>query len=221
MRPATYFPILWARQGELSAIARLSPRARSVTRPMLDIPPRKDSASLDTYLCSISEQVGKGWGKGRPLYFDLSRFAPDILCADGRHAVELLFDCARQMRLEALPVSGPLAVRGPGTSYLDAVRGILHADGRGAAVRIPYDDFKDADSLEATVEASLQAIALSPDNVDLFLDAGPLEVLPEIDRSAKWLGLAYKNAIDRIEALSFRSIVIAASVIPGTYPKSL
>jgi hypothetical protein len=152
MNAALYFPFIRGRDGELQALSLLSPVARARMTPVVDMPTPKESASLsaDIQINSFVSRVVRAWGTQYPVYLDMSRFPSDFANSRGLPAVEHMFACAAQLKALAIPVTGPLAERGPGTQYLDAITRIAARDGRGAAFRIAHEDFSDADILDLT-----------------------------------------------------------------------
>ena len=83
-----------------------------------------------------------------------------------------------------IPMTGPESVRGPGYGYIDAVAGIASEDGRGAALRLPFEEFSASDKVERAISDSLRALRLEPPSVDLFLDFETLALLPAESRAA-------------------------------------
>lgn len=166
MESAVYFPILRGKQGEIAAIARLSPYARSRTRP-IDIPlsAGDEEEPIEYRLCDLAATFASSWGTLLPVYFDLSAFGPDERIADGRHPVEHLFDCIRQVRMHGVPVAGPESVRGPGYRYLEAVAHVARRDGRGAGLRIPHRELRRPDGLSAAISDTLQLLSLKAGDV--------------------------------------------------------
>ena len=124
MYSAIYFPILRGKEGERLAVAHLSPETRMRIRPMFDLSLPDDDDALEQHLMLAADDFVLAWGVGLPIFIDLSRYGPDRVCQDGRHACEHFFECARQLRLQAIPVAGPESHRGPGATYLDAVAAV-------------------------------------------------------------------------------------------------
>lgn len=222
MPGAVYFPFLRAKSGELEAIARLNPRTQTRVRPILDIPkyfsdPKK---SLEEHLSQITRAVADGWGAVLPFYFDLLRYDPDLRTSDGRSAVEYLFACARQLRLKAIPVAGPESIRGPGTNYVATVGEIAKRDGLGAAIRMPYEDIANPDSLLAKIDRITSALSLRSTDVDVFLDAEALAALPKLNASESHLFVTIDEALKALTEREFRNVTIAASSIPEHLTKT-
>ena len=129
VQSAIYFPILRGKEGERLAVGHLSPVTQTRIRPMFDLAKPDGGESLEQHLMRAAGDFVSSWGVRLPLFIDFSRYAPDQTCANGRHACEHFFECARQLKLKAIPVAGPETHRGPGTKYIEAVAAIARADG--------------------------------------------------------------------------------------------
>lgn len=149
MTSALYYPTIRGRQGELSALHHLSPSARAVIAPLVDLPTSvaSDPEALEEFVGSFVANLTPAWGTAYPIYIDLTRYDPGQLDTRGRHIAEHLFDYARQAQLKAIPVAGTLAERGPGDLYLQAVARAAKLADRGAALRISHADYSDSEAL--------------------------------------------------------------------------
>ena len=216
MYAAIYFPTHHSKRGEINAVGHLSPNARTRTRPTFNIikPASDNDDPIEYHLSDIASVVVKSWGTAFPLYFDFPRYGPDEKAANGRHPAEYFFDCGRQLRLQGIPVAGPVSTRGPGYGYIEAAARIAHRDGRGAALRIPYRDLVKADDLEAVVDDTLKALSLTPAMVDVFLDFEALADLSEEDRSEENLTSVATEALQVVKDREFRNLVLCGSSIP-------
>ena len=97
-------------------------------------------------------------------------------------------------------MTGPEAVRGPGYCYLDAVADIAHTDGRGAAVRVPFNEFNENSKFQKGIDDTLQALKLEPSAVDLFMDIETIRFLPRQYRNTEGLVSlgALKNQVQHL-----------------------
>src|SRR5687767_4932717 len=140
---AAYVPILRAKHGEIEALGHLSPITRRLTRPLLDVSSddKEGPEQLETRLGDILSRLARSWGTTTPVYLDMSRFPPDATVSRDQLASEYLFSCARQLRLQAIPVTGPASDRGPGDTYLDVFAGIVSRSAQGVALRFSYETF--------------------------------------------------------------------------------
>jgi len=216
MQSALYFAFMRGREGEIRALRMLSPFARARMAAVVDLPTIKEDSnkSIELHINNFASDVIRAWGTKLPVYLDMKRHASDLKDARGRAAVEHLFDCARQLKAIAIPVTGPLIERGPDSLYIDAVTRIAAKDGRGAAFRIEHEDFSDATVLKRELDEGLKRLQVSTDHVDVFLDAGGLEFLPEAAASEAELLDSLRNAAAVCKAYNFRNIVFAGSSVP-------
>jgi len=179
VRSQVYFPIERAKAGEFSAMSALAQRTKGLTCPTFDLPVTETFHEFELLQSTVASALARTWGTGHALYLDLSRYDPDLLTPAGEPYVELLFKSARQAGLKAMPVAGPvLERRGVTGAYLHGVANIAEHDGRGAAVRLPFDDLSRADALNAVIVEIQGAIGLRDSECDVFLDAGPADSLP-------------------------------------------
>ena len=222
MKSAIYYAFIRGREGEIQALRGLSPLARARMVAVVDLPTMKEGSnkSIELHINSITTNVISAWGTREPIYLDMKRYASDLVDARGRPVVKHLFDCARQLKALAIPVTGPMIERGPDSSYVDAIARIAARDGRGAAFRIEHEDFSDPDVLRRELDAGLERLQLNSDKVDLFLDAGGLEFLPDAGASEGALLSSLRDAAEVCKSYRFRSIVFSASSVPEDLSES-
>jgi len=218
LQSALYLPMIRGREGEINAIHRLSPLARARIALIVDLPTKEigPAASLDQYVSSFVSEIAAAWGTSRSIYLDMNRYGPEQLDRHQRHIVEHLFECARQKRLQAVPVAG--TDRGPGITYNKAIAGIAASDSRGAALRLPYEDFSDPDVLKNVLVTALKELNLAASEVDLILDAGSLEAMPTSQASEEHLLATVLEALEVIQPHGFRSLIFAGSSVPESLP---
>lgn len=218
MRSAIYFPTVRGRAGEIEAIVRLSPEARARIAMVVDLPTKEldPRQTLDDYVGRFASSIAAAWGPAYPIYLDLNRYAPDHVDSKGRPIIEHLFDCVRQKNLRAIPVAG--TDRGPGVAYIDAVARIAHKDGRGAALRLAYEDFNDVDILEREIVAALKSLALPHERLDVFLDVGSIAALPLVNADEESLLHTVIEAVGVLKQFAFRNLVFIGSSVPETLP---
>ncbi len=77
MSDVILYQILRAKAGEASGVAALSPRTKSIVRPMYDFPHIDEASGSGDQLSMFITTIARSWGTEAPLYFDLSRFDPD------------------------------------------------------------------------------------------------------------------------------------------------
>lgn len=221
MNDALYFPIHRAKAGEISGVGHLSPTTQTRVRPTFEIqkPALDDDTPLEEYLAGVGQQLLASWGSRYALYADFSQFGPDQKTEDGRHCAEHLFTCLRQQSMLAIPVAGPESVRGPGYDYLEAIARIAHRDGRGAALRIPFQELNNVEKLSVAIEDTLRVLKLRPASIDLFLDFEVLAMLPANERSSTAIVTAVSEAVASVGEYGFRNLILCGSSVPERVSK--
>lgn len=213
---AVYVPILRAKQGEIDGIGHLSPSARELTKPLLDVPRIETDSPLELQfrISDVTRRVSETWGTAQTFYFDLSRYPPDLVVDSGESALEYLFLCARQHRLKAIPIAGPVSDRGPGEAYLNSISKIQKQDKRGVGIRVHYHTFSRTDILRDEINTLLRTLDVAADETDLILDAESLIVIPaDLAHPDSMVDVLFE-AISSAQQFNFRGIVIAASSFP-------
>lgn len=213
-----YFPILRAKAGEIDAIGRLRTSTQARTRPMLDFPlyVGDDSDSLSMQYGQRILDAAKAWGTSDPIYLDFSRLAPESRTASGMPLVDYVFEVARQSHLLSIPTIGPLSRRGPGTAYFDAVSRVITRDKRGLAVRMPFEHCANISRLKMAIDETIDLVSVSLDQVDLFLDFGPLALAAVEAPLRPALRAILADALRVVERVRFRHVVFAASNLPDS-----
>jgi hypothetical protein len=211
---ALYFPVLRAKAGELRALARLSDRARHRTIPLLDIPEpgEEGRVSARELMASVCEELARAWGTARPLHLDISRYTGTGAGGPLGEIVEHLFKCARQARLQAMPVAGPVGFRS--VDYLAAVADVARRNGRGLAIRLTSEDFLEASRLEQSLEPCLAALNIPASHIDLILDFESIARLPADQRAELAIVNVVSSAVHFADPLGFRRIVLCGSSFP-------
>ena len=221
MDDALYFPIHRAKKGELTAAAHLSPYARCRVRPVFEIqvPDAAASLSLEEYLAEQAAALCDAWGTSHPVFLDLPHFGPDVKARDGSHCITFLFECLRQHRMLAIPTTGTVSVRGPGTSYLNAVATIASNDKRGAGLRLTFYEFYDQRRLVDSFDSSLSILGVDSIDVDLFLDFESLAILPHEYQTASGIAALLTELRPTLRRSGFRNVVVCGSTIPESVGK--
>lgn len=216
MPSALYYPVIRGRQGEISALHHLSPPARARTAPLVDLPTGAayDPRLLEDYVGGFIADLTPAWGTAYPIYVDLTRYHPGQTDRHGRHIAEHLFDCARQLRLKAIPVAGTLSERGPGAAYLEAVAKVAKLAGRGVALRISHADYSDPDALNRELTVGLAYMSMPPEQVDLFLDAESIALMPVESSSKDQLLAELSEALRTCQQFRFRNVIFIGSSVP-------
>ena len=216
MATPIYFPIARAKAGEIEAFGRLSPRAHALVVPMLDFAVQRsnDRRPLAQYLAEKLQEIATSWGTAHELYLDFSRYDPNTRLPDGRHIASYVFEIARQLRLKAIPVAAPLNMRGPGTGYFEAVANIAGRDGRGVALRLPYETFANGNARRTELIEALAHLRVPPSEVDVYLDANSLALVSADERTEMELAHRVAAAAIYVQENGYRRVIFTASEVP-------
>ncbi|WP_130178423.1 hypothetical protein [Cryobacterium sp. SO1] len=167
-----YRPFILARRGELSAISKLSPAARSAFTPVLVVPGRSWDFESDEYAKSLSEHFESFPKKYRDslgsavAFVDVSLLDSDESIFGGVDPLTWIVEESNVLGLELVPLVTPFSA----SSALGAVRKLHQKYGRGVGIRIAPEEWVSLD--DTHLERLLAATGLSPQDVDLFIDCG-------------------------------------------------
>ena len=205
-----YLPILRAKAGEFSAVATLSPRARSRITPLFDVPVQgiADEQRLDAYLRKRAEGILNAWGTDRPVYVDVHDLPHETGSSSDGPPIARLLGLLRMRGARAIPVTGTIADRGE--TYLADVRAIAELDRRGACLRLAEDDLAEPHLLGSVIGDVLQSLGIAPSQLDVVLD------LRYVGRSD--LATVRATALEAVRAIhqvgEFRNLVLAGGSVP-------
>ena len=107
-------------------------------------------------------------------------------------------------------------MRGPGTDYFEAVSRIIAHDRRGMAFRVPFEYLANRSTLELILGETLALTFLSPQDVDVYLDAHSLSLVPTESREELALSEILRTAATALRELRYRTIIFAASNMPDS-----
>jgi hypothetical protein len=157
-RQIIYVPILKTKAGERWALSHLTASAKSKTRPLLEFHGHQ-SKQLGDHVEAVCEALQATWGVDRSLYIDTIWLHGNSGSPD---TIGTVFEAAEECDLRAVPT-----VR---TSYDDAtleqLQAIVGESERGCLLRVTPSELH----TPKLIDAVLQAVEVSPDNVDLLLD---------------------------------------------------
>jgi hypothetical protein len=166
-----YIPCLLWRQGEYQAVQDLSPNAKRMMLPLIEIPEyeydfkaRKRPSSLELHISTACKYIAAHWGMAECLV-DLRHIGWNKSLSSGQLAMDAVFGELRKSGIPAIPV---LALDQM-SDALPVLLPLLDTDRRGLAFRIGIESTESPD-LPAQVHRSLQAAKLTPEEVDLLLD---------------------------------------------------
>lgn len=168
-----YTPVLKGRDGEYGALQALSPSARSVLIPLLELPPipwdfeaDQPARTIDMHLKKVAQKIQRAWGPARNIFVDLIWISETERMASGEHPLDFIFNGLRFCSVHAVPVVG--LVRG--NEYLDRCRSIVRTDGRGVCLRIQREDFVDFPDTRSRIDEVMHLVGVGAADVDLVLD---------------------------------------------------
>lgn len=214
MRDVVYSPILRAKPGEIEGLAHLSPNAKVLTRPILELPLPSEAEGLSTCISSKAVTFAETWGTHLPLYVDLSLYGPEIQTLDGKTALEFFTICAAQANLMFVPVTGPQELRGPGTVYGDTIASIVRRFGRGAALRLPLADLANSGNPFEYMAEALRFNGLQAHQADLLIDLNSLDDIDPSFRPDSSLLITLQDVFFAASQFMFRSVAMIGSSIP-------
>jgi hypothetical protein len=171
--PNYYVPLLRWRAGEYRALKKLSDTCRERTVPLIEVLPpdydfalRQPKKHIDEQLKPFAKQVEDHW-PDRPALIDSVQIDAATRMGDGRHPLTFIFDEARAMGLDLVPVTALDRDAG----YQQSVRGIVAAYERGIGLRCGLEEALDPD-FDTNVRALLAQLGCPANAVDILLDLG-------------------------------------------------
>lgn len=187
-REIFYVPILKSKAGERWALSHLTPERKEKLRPLFELHPPK-AKSLGEHVESICESLQTAWGVDRRFYVDTiwlngNAGSPAIIAG--------VFEATEDSDLQAIPVVRPTY----DDSSLEQLRAIISENERGCLLRITPQTL----NTPAVIDSVLEALEVSPDEVDLLLDYRQHAMLlpthiPLIPHLADWRRLVAASGV--------------------------
>lgn len=204
-----YVPILKGKQGEYSGLQHLAPRTRAEIQPLVELVPSGDVDDADVQqndARKAQDKLGRAWTLST-LFLDAGNYDLDTdLGGFGltAYACQLLEDRS----VYSVPVarlSDPPLVR----TDIATVNGKF---GRGACIRLTGDDLQeDGDVIEAMIDDFVAATTLRRAELDLLLDAGPVDG----DVAAQLAARSIRSLLREMDQIDdYRSVTVAAGAFP-------
>lgn len=207
-----YLPILTAKMGELRAIRELASDVKSCLTPLLEVPPidwdyenEAPAKTLDEQIASVADNLQKHWGSQRA-YLDAYPVANEGTTASGLHPLSHIFNQARQLQLQLVPVTG----LGRDPAYQAATHEIIQADQRGMCLRVLASEIAATPNLPNQIDGILANFNVRPEQVDLVIDLGPMN--PQFEAQYVMVIPAYVNALPYLA--QWRSLTVSGSAFP-------
>lgn len=161
--PDHYVPVLKVKRGERKALQLISSEQRSRITPLLEIVERKSpktlSDHLDTAFSGLAETI-------RP--YSMCFLDAREIAADGQAGADEVFRRASDAGIVFAPVTGISRVA-------DVAPALAHRT-NGLALRLTRGEFEQG-GLATRVNTFLSQHGLTPEQVDLIIDLGPVEDL--------------------------------------------
>jgi hypothetical protein len=169
-----YVFITRAKSGELWALNQLSVEARSAVTPLLEVvapaPPQKDKSGKLKPAKTVSQhakdvlQVIKDEWSMLPVFIDTRYLRTGGV--PSATAAKVVFDIARSLQLQAVPVTALTL----SPEFQTQIRDIAGTDKRGVVIRLSPADFKQPDLLQRYLSALLQVLQAPAEQVDIVID---------------------------------------------------
>lgn len=221
MDAPVYFPLLRAKPGEIEALGRLSPLAKRLTLPILDLPKLPSpNDSLTNFACARFCDTKQSWGTAFEIGIDYSRFEPERFVEAGENLLPRLFHYARQLGLKAVPVTGSPSARGPEQHYIEGIAEVLRNSDAGVLIRLDRDEFGAISSLQRTLETMITLLSAAPDKVDVYFDAGSLSE-DDVALEDSALMASLDEAIAFASSAGFRRVIVGGSSHPDPMSRKL
>ena len=161
-----YVPCVRWKMGEYQAVSRLSPKARGVITPFIEVPERgfdfetgQEAKTLEAHIKLFPERIAKKWGRG-VCFVD-----PKLLNEGMSHAAHFIFSGLQQLGCAAVPVTGIER----SLDYQKAVRRASTADKRGICLRVSLLQASGANA-KREIDRLLASLGTTPEGTDCVLD---------------------------------------------------
>ncbi|MFI5527282.1 hypothetical protein ACIA8O_01875 [Kitasatospora sp. NPDC051853] len=204
-----YVPILRGKAGELLALRHIDPEVQRSIRPVLEVVPE---ARLADTVQLFARQLGEDLPKDLVVTVDCGRLWQHGRVGTGfsGHAMGWIGEYLGQWLHRLIPA---FRTGDPAGSF-EEVRQVQLAHGQGGCLRIDLHELPSSPvELTTTVHDALDAVELTPENVDLVLDAG---FLPSPQAAARLVGRVL-GVLDWTRAMPWRHIAL----VGGSFPASL
>jgi hypothetical protein len=187
-----YVPIMRSKQGEIGALAVLTPAIKSQIRPLLDMTPRNDVGADDPrwtvsqHIERLIDRIIEAWQVEQPLFIDVAALSA-IDDVDAPEALSLIAERCLWNNQGLAPVTAPERAQ----AYQAQVRRVVEEHQAGACLRLEESSFERPRALRSRIDRLLLACDLDPAQVHLVVDlrdgARPvivetfLALLPRVD----------------------------------------
>ncbi len=159
--PDHYVPVLKAKGGEKKALQEIAPHLRPRITPLFEIVVRKPEKGLDAHLNTTFRGLAEVAHPYTRCLLDAHEIA-----SDGPEAAAIAFDRADKEGIRFTPVTGI-------SRSADVSAALAHRD-NGIAIRLTREEFE-AGRISRELPLFLAHHSLSPEEVDLIVDLGPVD----------------------------------------------
>lgn len=209
-----YVPCLRWKQGEYSAVSKLSLGARNTIKPIIEVPEigydfesKTESKTIDEHLAKFAGRIQVNWGYN-PCFVDAHLIDSSVRMKTGEHPLSYIFGGLRFKRVSAIPI----AYLEQDSDCLNAIRETITHDRRGVCFRISIEEASRV-NLANSFNHLLREYDVGTPDCDLILDLGYPNYIP-IDGFVKLL----ERIISRLPYLNeWRSLIL----IGTSFPKSM
>jgi hypothetical protein len=210
---SVYVPILKAKQGEFDAISHLSERTKQQIIPLFDIHQQdeKKANSVESSLCKVASSIVKVM-KGKPIFIDLSQWAPNAQTEGGEHVIPYLRNQLERRGVIVNPVVRYDFWHDP--AYVDAMKSLHLEKGCNYCVRLNMDnstieDVKaDPDYVAERLNNIVEQLEINPHDIYLLIDFG------DISSSRRSIEDIAKQIISLAQNIGFSQFMLAGASLP-------
>lgn len=195
--PSSYVPVLKVKRGEKHALAAISSSLRRNVVPLLEIVERTTACNIDKHLATSFRGLASSLqGYPRSL-LDVREIEPD-----GPEAAAKAFTRAENEGISFTPVTGILRT-------FDVASVVALSNVRGIGIRLTRPEFEGG-YLPIGLNRFLSANGLTPDQVDLIVDLGPVGdlITPGV------VGLTQAFLAEVPNRSRWRSLTVTGSAFP-------
>jgi len=206
-----YIPILKAKGGELLALRDLSPQAKAMLTPLLEMQPPswdfeddKPSKTVKSQLDTAISKIGRAWTGNGPAFVD-TRLLEESEVEGGDNPLCYVLHQLEPVGVECIPV----VYLSSGAKHTECARRHVENVDRGCCLRLTLEDIN-ADSLEEDIESLRESLGIEREHIDLILD---LEAFSPSE-SARVL-IAAKACLQSVPSLTaWRTLTLAGTSFP-------
>lgn len=207
-----YVPILKGKQGELLALSKTQAKFTKKFTPLVEVPPIPltypeelddpvPAKSIDKHVTDTGNSFVKALNGLPSVFIDAYYIEDEDELENGSSPIDALFTSLRAGKIPFIPTLGLDRVE----DYADSVKNAVEEDERGCCLRLVEADLEGIADLGKQVQSLLEAVEVSPVDVDLLIDFGP-----KVPSKA---ALPYQ--IDALPLLKdWRTLTIASSSFP-------